>query len=69
MKGDFKNMPGLEKVIVERYMRKIGDRIEEMILQVEPENLDKFPEKFKEELKKYSFVDPDYLLSQINFKE
>ena len=35
-------MPGLEKVIVERYMRKIGDRIEEMILQVEPENLDKF---------------------------
>ena len=69
MKGDFKNMPGLEKVIVERYMRKIGYRIEEMILQVEPENLDKFPEKFKEELKKYSFVDPDYLLSQINFKE
>ena len=69
MKGDFKNMPGLEKVIVERYMRKIGDRIEEMILQVEPENLDKFPDKFKEELRKYSFIDPDYLLSQINFKE
>ena len=69
MKGEFKNILGLEKVIVERYMRKIGDRIEEMILQVEPENLDKFPEKFKEELKKYSFVDTEHLLSQINFKE
>ena len=28
-------------------MRKIGDRIEEMILQVEPENLDKFLKNLK----------------------
>ena len=69
MKGQFKNMPGLEKVIVERYMRKIGDRIEEMMLQVEPENLNQFPEKFRAELKKYSFVDTNHLLSQMNFKE
>jgi len=68
MKGDFRDVSGLERVIVERYMRNIGDKIEEMMLQMEPENLDKFPDRFREELNKYSFIDTEHLLSQINFK-
>ena len=68
MKGNFKDVKGLERVIVERYMRNIGDKIEEIMLQMEPDNLDKFPDRFREELNKYSFIDTEHLLSQIDFK-
>tara|TARA_A100001015_G_C14917962_1_gene683116 strand:- start:333 stop:1211 length:879 start_codon:yes stop_codon:yes gene_type:complete len=55
----------LEKVLVGRYLRRIGDQLEDLLLQTNPEQLDKFGIKLEEEFRKYGEIDKNHLINEL----
>lgn len=69
IKGQIKDFAELERVLVKRYLRDIGDKLEEFLLMTRPDDLKRFSHKFNDEIKKYGYVDQNLLSKELNSKK